>query len=788
MTIPAYTIYANHPRLFFRDTDKATITARTDSAASWKGLWDATIIPAANNYDGRTDSEIVQSNSPPHQRIAVLALSGYIEETGRPTGGYKAKAISAAIYLAGLPDADAPTSARFRLLALAIVFDLLFDDLTTTERNTLAAEILQQCDRMANRSDEWMDGWSANDQMCQLAGALAIHGWGTFTAAAQTRLTEALTFFFGANENEGALSMERYQYSDGGSEKGGWYCYLDLWHAVWGMTFLTNGTNLNEWTSESAWASKIWEWCIWQGWRGGVDDDYASMGDMARTSSPRFHTFQRWAFGVLATKYPTANGFEGGRHLAWLFDQYNALDAPYADDRIFDVVLFDRAAVTSVAPESGTPVPATTRMFAPPGVWLARRAGRGSGHSAWNHDQSCVIQVSARSRYYLGHPHLDAGSVQIRFKDDVLLLSPSGFYDAYGSDHHIAWYQRSVGQSLVPIVYDPSEVYQRWSSTVLNEGGQHFKKRLDASIEGGVASDPYTPYKMLHDDGGAAWKRTERFEEIPGDETSGRFLVADIGPAYKKFHTDAGRLETIVLKYLLIEPTAANGLAWPALLYYARIRKRNAAHVVTIPMHFRHTATAHDFGLDALGRRSEVGNGSPGRLWVDVRNLSDYDLTITGPGSPLNSAGYGPTQFQVLGSGTNYAPASAAGTRHLMDLKRYSAYWRKKTQVQEEHYVALLMIAAAGDAEPASGRAWVTDAAQPDFYGVTIGSETYLIHRTQDLAVYGSGATPDTTPPGEVSSEALTPRDSRITASWTDPGDADLAKIRLYRRTSAITP
>jgi hypothetical protein len=378
--------------------------------------------------------------------------------------------------------------------------------------------------------------------------------------------------------------------------------------------------------------------------------------------------------------------------------------------------------------------------------------------------------------------------VQIRFKDDVLLLSPSGFYDSYGSAHHMAWYQRSVGQSLVPIVYDSSEVYERWSDVVLNEGGQHFKKRLDASEEYGVASDPYTPYKMLHDDGGEAWKRTERFEEIPGDETAGHFLIADIGPAYKKFHTDAGRLEAIVIKYLYIKPTAANGLTWPALLYYARIRKRNASHVVTIPLHFRHTATAQSFGLDALGRRSELGNGSPGRLWVDVRNLADYDLTITGPGSPLNAAGYGPTQFQVLGTGTNYAPASAAGSRHLADLKRYSAYWRKKTQVQEEHYVALFMISAAADSEPASSRAWVTDAAQPDWYGITIGTETYLVNRTQDLALYGTGAAPDVTPPGEVSSAALTPRDSRITASWTDPGDSDLNKIRVYRRTSAITP
>jgi hypothetical protein len=842
MTIPAYTVYANHPRLFFRDTDRTAIVARTDSTSAWKTRWDATIVPASNSYRDRTtfanptytlsvaptnppyylaagqtwanttdgciytrnstntawvknyptvwinsNTYISQVNSP-HQRMMVLALAGYIEETGRPENGYKDKVIKAAVHLASLPDSFNPTTARYRLLALALVFDILYADTTTTEKNTLAAEIVQQCDRMASRTDEWMDGHSGNDQMCQAAGALAIHGWGTYTAAAQTRLTESMTFFFGVNPNEGSLEMERYQFGDGGSEKGAWYIYLGLWHALWSMLFFSNGTTLNEWTSESSWASKIWEWLLWSGYRGGVDGDYEAMGDMARASSPKMHSWQRWVFGALATRYPTGTGHEGGRHLAWMFDQWDAQDAPYADSIIYDVLFFDRANVTSVSPEAASTPPATTRLFSPPGVAYVRRAARGSAHSAWDYDNSCVFRISARSGYYLGHPHLDAGSVQIRFRDDVLLLSPSGYYDEYGGSHHAAWYQRTCGQSLAPIIYDPSEVYQRWSDVVPNDGGQHFKKRLDASIVGGIASDPYSPYKMLNDDGGEAWKRTERFVKIPGDDTAGQFFIADILPAYKKFHTDAGRLEVCTIKYLIIEPTAANGLTWSALLYYARVRKRNASHVVTIPMHFRHTATARSFGLDALGYRSEVGNGSPGRLWVDVRDIGSYNLTITGPGTPLNAAGYGPTQFQILGAGTNYPPAAGAGTRYLPDLKRYSAYLQRKTQVQEEHYVALLMVAAAGDSEPVSGRAWVSDVAQPDFYGIGIGSETYLIHRTQDLAVYGSGATPDATPPAEVTDHALTPRDRRILSTFTDPADSDYAKARIYYRTSEITP
>ncbi|MFH0901385.1 MAG: hypothetical protein V2A73_12225 [Pseudomonadota bacterium] len=804
MSLPSYTVYGNHPRLFFRDTDKTAIVARTNDAAGWKDRWDArdgegnllssTILGSAQHYLGHTDAANVQTGSP-HGRLMVLALAGYVEETDRPIGGYKDKAILAAIYLAGLADTVSPTDKKFRLLALALVFDILYADTTTDEKNILAAEIIQQCDRMAYHlddagdPDEYMDGHSANEQMCQLAGALAIHGYSTYAAQAQTRLTEALTFFFGAGSTDGALAMERYQFSNGGSEKGSWYIYLDLWHAIFGMTMLKNGTNLDSWTDETSWASRCWEWFLWTGWRGGVDDDYEAMGDTAKVDSPLFHQNQRFSYGALMTQYPTPNSTEGGRHLRWLYDQYDALATYIADDTIWDILLMNRAAVTSVAPSSGSPVPSATRMFAPPGVWYARRAGRDTGYVSWNYDQSVVFRISARSRYYLGHPHLDAGSVQIRFKDDVLLLAPAGYYDAYGSSHHMAAYQRTWLQSMAPCIYDPAQVYERWSDTVINDGGQHFKKWVDPTetdpryVE---KSDPYTPYKMLNDAGGEAWKRTERFEQMSSDSTA-TFLVAELTPSYVKFHTDTNRLEVCTVKYLLIEPTAANGLVYPALLYYARIRKRsaNASNVVTIPMHFRHTATARSYGLDALGYRSEVGTGSPGRLWVDVRDIGSCTLTIVGPGTPLNAQGYGPTQFQVLGSGTNYPPSSVSRLRQRSDLKRYSAYLRHPTPTQEEHFVCLLMPTAAGDSEPVSSRAWVTDVAQPDWYGITLGTSTYLIHRIQDLATYGA---PDTTPCAEVTNLTVQEQDQRLIERWTNPTDADYSRAQIYYRTSAIAP
>ena len=132
---------------------------------------------------------------------------------------------------------------------------------------------------------------------------------------------------------------------------------------------------------------------------------------------------------------------------------------------------------------------------------------------------------------------------------------------------------------------------------------------------------------------------------------------------------------------------------------------------------------------------------------------------------------------------TNYKPTVVPDARELPTFKRHSLYLRKTTQTQEEHYVCLLMPTASGDSEPDPSRAWVTDVAQPNWYGITLGTETFLIHRTADAASF---QTPDTGPPAEVSMLTATARDKAIEVQWTDPTDADLKEIQVWIRTAAI--
>lgn len=770
MTVPSFTVNSEGPHLFFKASDKAALQARVANASGWKSIWDSVIVPRANTLKGSSNASLAGTDSC-FQRLMILASVGFLTETGRPANGYKDVAIRAGLYLAGLADTVQPTNKRHRLLALATVFDICGPDMTTTEKSTLAAEIIQQIDRMTRRDDEEMDGWSGNDQMCALAGELAIINYPSYTTQAAQRLQATMQYLFGSVANRGRFELPRWQCSDGGNSKGGWYLYLGFWCELWSLQFLTNATNLDWFSLESSWASKAWEWLIWNT-RGGVYNDTEPAGDMAKQASPKFHTNQRWALSILAGRYPNVGGKQGGQMLRWLYDLWDTFDSHYADNMIHEIFFMDKASVSPVAPKDATIEVPNSRLFDPPGVYYFRDTKRGSGDDPWDIDESFVYRINANGRYRLGHPHLDAGSVRIDFKGDPLLLAPAGFYDDFGGEHHANAYQRTWLQSLAPVVVDPSQVFKRYSSTVSNDGGQHFRKFPGFSAPA-TESDPSTVYNMLNDAGGKAWERVERFVKVK-DDSSQVFLSAELREAYRQKYTDPHRCPNLPARYLVIKPSASNGLNYAALLVYVRIKKSDPSWLTYIPFHFAKKAPT----LTSFGFRVD-GTFGVGRLWCDIYNLSAYSRNVVAPGA-LDSIGYGADQFKQFGQGINYKPISApSGPRWDGDIKTDSLFLTKNVREEEEHYVMLLMPTAIADPEPASSRSWVSDAS---YYGINLGSETHLLHKTSEVAVFGSA---DSTPPGEVSSFAAVGRDQSIAASWADPVDSDLEKVRIYIRTSA---
>lgn len=788
MTVPSYVVTSGHPRVFFRASEKTALTARSNDAAGWQSLWNGTITTKANSAKAASDITNGE-NSNPHLRWMLLALYGYIEETGRPLNGYKDKAIKAAIHLANVnPPNPSNAYERSILLGLALVFDICFDDMTSGERNTLAAEIVSVGSNMSSDSRELMDGWSGNDQMCALAAALAIHGYTGFTSQAQALLDEALNFLWGTTATNGRLEMARYQYAGGGAEKGGMYWQLGAWGELWTLWVMSKGTNHDAWTAEMAWAKKMWEWILWTQYRGGASDDPEAHGDNNRSSAPKFFVELRWELSMLANQFPTPDGTEGGKHLRYLYDAYDAHVATDGENAIYDFIFLDKAAVAAVAPSAAATAISAARLFEPPGIFFFR--GGAIGNDPWDYDTSVSIRESARKWYWLGHFHMDSGAIQWVHKGDVLLAAPGGYYDlTYSATGHANnALQRSWTQSGCPLVRNSTETYHHYSVASANDGGQQFKKYNNGTT---TKSDPENVISMQSDAGGQAWLRCESFtkQDFVGagssDAPEATFTVANIRRGYRKFHTDQEKLPICEIKTLYIRPTAANGLTYPCAIRYYRIQKTDADWPTTIPWHSYNTITTTAYGANWTGFNTAETLSPAGKLWLDLRSIADYTRTNATPGT-ADANGWGADQYKIpigaVVSGTNYKPTVSQKDRLLTDVKRHSYYVSLTTPAQEERYVFQLMSTDAADSQPSTiGAAWVTDGAQPDYYGKTIGSTTYLIHRTQAIAVVGS---PDTTPPANVTGFSVSPRHAALLAAWTDPADSDFKECVVEYRTT----
>lgn len=789
MTVPAHNVTAGHPRVFFRASEKTALTARTNDTSGWKTLWDGDITTDANNFKAQADSTL-GATSNPHLRWMLLAFYGYIEETGRPVNGYKDKAIKAAIWLANAnPPNPSNSYERYILIGLAAVFDICFDDMTTTEKNTLASEIIEIGNNMSNNPVERMHGWSGNDQTCALIGALAVHGYSTFATQAQALLTKALNFLWGTGTgaDAGRLELARYQYTGGGAEKGGMYFQLGIWCELWALWVMSKGTDHDAWTAETAWAKKIWEWVLWTQYRGGASDDPEAHGDTNKASAPKFFVELRWLLAMLADRFPNPDGTQGGQQLRWLYDRYDSFDSPNGENAIYDVIFLDRATVTAVEPKNATTPAARQKLFSPPGIFFFR--GAATADDSWDYDKAITYRESARRWYWLGHFHLDSGALQIVHKGDVLTQAPAGYYDlTQGSTgHYNNALLRSWTQSGVPLVFQSGETYHLYSTVSANDGGQQYRKYVDAVK---TWSDPGDVFRMQNDGGGLAWLRCESFtkQDFVGAGSAASpeavFTVANIRYGYKKLYTDGHKLPICEVKTLYIRPTAANGLTYPCVIRYYRIQKTDEDWVVTIPWHTYQAITTTAYGAHWTGYNSAASLSPAGKLWCDIRSVGSYTLTNATPGS-LDTNGWGADQWKIpQGGSTNYKPLVAAKDRLKPDVKRHSLYVSQTTPTQEEHYVFQLATTDAADSQPATiGAAWISDVSQPDYYGKTIGTTTYLIHRTQALAVVG---TPDTTAPAETTGLALAPRSAALLATWTDPADSDLAEIVVEYRTAAV--
>ena len=138
----------------------------------------------------------------------------------------------------------------------------------------------------------------------------------------------------------------------------------------------------------------------------------------------------------------------------WLYDKY--ILAQRSGGTWWDLLLW-RPGRPSQPPE-GLPL---SRLF--------RNSGNVVMRDSWGVGDATVAEFHSASFTSENHQHFDQNSFSLFYRAPLLL--DSGYYDEYGTSHWWNYYVRSVAHN-VPVVFDPAESFSRYGSSYSNDGGQ----------------------------------------------------------------------------------------------------------------------------------------------------------------------------------------------------------------------------------------------------------------------------------------------------------------------------
>lgn len=807
MSRPAITIYPNHPRVFFRDTDVATLQTRKDQTSGrhpWATWWAALTPYLDLSYDETT---YWQSSF----HLKMLAYSTAYKVTGNTT--YAAEADGHARYYAqnvatsgGVGGFD-EDERREGLLALTAVWDICFDQLSSTGRQQIGDAMIRIMDVMTAVNTELIDGHSRIDQAIAALGALALYGesgtgynYASGASDASTRLNKALDFWYGGNASVtlngyAAFDTERFYGSPSfgyGAPKGFWYSTLASWgflQLLMGLknacsTITLDGDAYDPFVSESWFASNLL-WYLNAGLR--PDGEHWKIGDTQRLSNPRIAQEQR-LLAAMHSRYSSLRNLG-----TWLWSEWQAIQNAAGSEskytRINEFILVDQTGAAEQSPlQAGT---SKTGFFERPGACFLR--------NTWDYPQSTVFLVQAPEWYYRGHQHLDRGTLHLAHKKDLLLLS-SGYYHSsdanakYGGSHNRNWVGQSVAQSDVVLVDDgaatPHSNYDAGGSLTSypsGEGGQYWKKI-------GSKRDPGNVNDMVNDAASSqptlAWKAVEGQVQTKGmekvyEDSSTVVLYANLRRAYLQESTDLGtsaeRVTLYDLKRMYIKDQG-HGMMLCVHRVKARLSsmtKRLNFRVASNPLLGGFTANGQ---WSSLGYRANAGLSDGGLLVVAHYNWATFTAQQVGGGSPITGE-YQSQQFffdpHDGSGGKNYPPAAALNSeRHRQDLGLYRLVVKPKTAAVEDYFVHLIIPLDPNESTP--NFTWITD---PDYFGVTFtDGKAYKLHKTEVRWASPSDPVSGAAPPPPTGLGATTPASQRVDLTWNPVIVSDLVKYRVYRR------
>ncbi len=448
-------VYNGHPRLYFRDTDKAHLKANLTA----DNYWDFYIASdLKRQYPAGTSAAAGAAKLASESGINtdMLLFAAYIEENA----AYKAMAIAWAMDMANpnrvLEDNSGDIILRARIQNLAKIYDWLYADLTDTQKETIRTALKRNMDQLLTfgylsdaAKENYIQSHSRWARAVIAEGTLALYGdFDTnFTKAYADNLLNISRKKFLEY-----MDTERYIAIDGGWHLGYAYAYFNANYTfnylVW--TTATTETFLDDWMGELSY------WFIY-GLRG--DNSYSRVGDAFSTNN--------MSLGVLANAYNAK--FKNDPYAQGYLDKNAKTDGIWDSDR-FIAFLLKNNQLTAKSPDT---LP-TSRLFKNVGTVVAR--------DNWG-ENSTHFYFKSSPFYNAGHHHRDENAFTLHYR--VPLALDSGVLEAEeGTTHYKNYFSRTLAHNAIT-VYNPNQKMYYFtdfnradslaSKLLINDGGQVFK-------------------------------------------------------------------------------------------------------------------------------------------------------------------------------------------------------------------------------------------------------------------------------------------------------------------------
>ncbi len=149
-----------------------------------------------------------------------------------------------------------------------------------------------------------------------------------------------------------------------------------------------------------------------------------------------------------------------------------------------------------------------SRYFASPRGMYVARTGWSEGYDS----PDVVCEMKIGETWAANHHHLDFGSFQIYYKG--ILASESGFYESYFSDHDMNYNKQTIAHNSL-LIYDPNEPTY---GNIINSGGQRTAGGEVATQAQWMQGDKYNYGKVIAHEAGPNLQAPE-YTYISGDIT-----------------------------------------------------------------------------------------------------------------------------------------------------------------------------------------------------------------------------------------------------------------------------